>query len=97
MLEKAIEAAAVKKAKARGWSHKKIGTNGYPDRLFWQRRVYCWVEMKRPGEKPTVLQAKRITELKTEGERVTIAHSADECMDFLNSHSWWLNVDTQGL
>lgn len=98
MLERAIEAASVKDAKKDGWAHQKVGVNGRPDRLFWQRRIYVWVEFKRPGEEPTVLQARKIKELVEQGERVHVAHSRDECRTFLRSHSWWLNdVDTQGL
>lgn len=96
MRESAIEEAARTRAKRRGWNSVKVGFDGRPDRLFWQRKVYAWVEFKRAGEVPTRLQAVQIARLRADGESVTVAHSADECQTFLDSLAWWLN-DAEGL
>jgi hypothetical protein len=66
--EAGIEADGVAYAVARGWKHKKIGTNSWPDHLFVKevRRVK-FVEFKRPGEKPRPNQAKRLKELREMG------------------------------
>lgn len=98
MLEKVEEAKACKQARKSGWKNCKIGVNGKPDRLFWQRKVYAWVEFKIRPNKPTPLQQKKIDELRDDGENVTVAYSVEECLAFLRSLEWWRNdyVDTQG-
>jgi len=91
MLESAIEASAVKKARRAGWRSVKIGFSGLPDRQFFQRRIYIWIEFKRPGNGLSPLQRVKFAELEAAGELAYVARSADECMGYLNEHSWWLN------
>lgn len=88
LLESEIEAAAVRRAKAAGWLALKNGgqgnARGWPDRLFMRLGpLYAWVEFKRPGQKPTELQARRIRELEQIGANVRVCFSADEAMEFL--------------
>lgn len=62
--ESSIEAACVAYAVARGWKHKKIGTNAWPDHLFINTKArVIWIEFKRPGEGPRPNQLKRIREI----------------------------------
>lgn len=99
MLESALESKAVKQAKRRGWAAKKIGTNGYPDHIFWQRRVHIWVEFKIWPNRPTPLQQKQIDRLKEQDELVHVSFTIEDFIEFIDKHSWWRNdyVDTGGL
>jgi len=85
--ESAIEAKAVRAAHAAGWRQIKVGLNGWPDRLFWRDRVYCWVEFKRPGGKPSARQVLRGKELTESGERYILV---DDFADFMA----WLGRQT---
>lgn len=99
MLESVLERKAIKKAKDRGWHTMKAGQNGKPDRLFWQRRVYAWVELKIWPNKPTPLQERKIRELKDQGEAVYVCYTVEEVLAALVENEWWRNepIDTQGL
>jgi len=60
MKESSIEKAICKYARENGWLCYKFVSpshKGVPDRLFInQHGVTCYLEIKRPGEKPTPLQ-----------------------------------------
>lgn len=99
MLESYLESRSVARAKTRGWYSMKAGQNGKPDRIFWQRRVYVWIELKIHPNKPTVLQQRKIDELKEQGEAVYVCYTVEEALAALIENEWWRNdhIDTQGL
>lgn len=89
--ERDIEASAVRWARAHGWLALKIGSQGWPDRLFvrqghnprFGRTVYIWVEFKRPGEKLAQLQQVRRQTLEAQGCEYAVVHSTEELQEVL--------------
>ncbi len=81
--ESSVEAKAVRLAGDAGWRTIKVGVDGWPDRLFWRDRVYCWVEFKRPGGRPSARQVLRGKELTESGERYILVDDVDEFMAWL--------------
>lgn len=84
MLEKAIEAAAVKKAKALGYMCLKInglGQRSWPDRLFLAKDgKVIWIEFKRKGGVLSEGQKTKIAELKAQKQSVFVCYSVEEAM-----------------
>ena len=73
VLEKHIEAEGNAFAFRRGWLEFKLTSpsrRGWPDRFYVRRGVIILVEWKRPGEEPTVQQAKLHRELRDAGVKV---------------------------
>ena len=76
-------------AQATGWWQAKFvapGKRGVPDRVFIKRGIVFWLEVKRPGEEPTVQQYLRMKEMKKYGAIVAWVDSvekAKEWFDFL--------------
>lgn len=68
----------------RGWLARKmngLGFRAWPDRLFIplsKKLRSFWVEFKREGEEPTVLQTKIHQMLRTRGERVEVIDNYDD-------------------
>lgn len=62
--ERDIERQFCDWCKSRGWATIKttpMGTQGYPDRqILFGNGLVAWLELKRPGGRPTPLQTKRI-------------------------------------
>lgn len=85
-LEKSVEDRCVRYVKLRGWLVRKMNGLGYrawPDRLFIPPRLSrvkrpLWVEFKRVGEKPTVLQDQIHKLLRARGERVEVIDNYDD-------------------
>lgn len=72
MLESAIVKSIVKMAKAEGWWVMKIHGGPYqlagvPDLLCINRGRAVFLEVKRPGEKPTAIQVQRMNEIQRVG------------------------------
>lgn len=65
--ESRLEANGVRYAVERGWMHKKIGTNAWPDHMFLRRGRTVFVEFKREGEKPRANQDRRLGQLRDNG------------------------------
>ncbi len=81
MKEQDIQSSIKKKLKKQGWTVLKIiqlSDNGYPDLLCLKQGQVKWIEVKRPGEKPSELQLHRINQLKKEGFDAVWVSSADE-------------------
>lgn len=76
MLEKEIEQELVKKVQGLGgWCLKLISpsVSGLPDRLLLlPKGKLAFVEVKRPGQKPRLLQIKRMKQLQSFGFRVFV-------------------------
>lgn len=80
--ESKTEAAAVKYAVARGWMHKKVGTNAWPDHLFIREfGITLWVEFKAPGKPLRANQEKRVGQMRDRGFRVLVIDSKEQFAD----------------
>jgi hypothetical protein len=64
-----------------------MGIAGDPDIDACIRGRSLQLEVKRPGEEPTVLQAKRLAEWRKAGAAVGAVHSLNETRDFLIRNS----------
>ena len=87
-LERHIVARVMAQGRALGyWVTKYHGNaftmSGVPDVLAIKDGRACWLECKRPGEKPTLIQTLRMEELRTAGCPVAVVTSADEARAFL--------------
>jgi hypothetical protein len=82
-LEKKVEGDAVKWAKKNGWLSIKIGYDGWPDRIFNKGLLVVYIEFKRLHEEPTVLQERRIKELRENGSIVTVKDTTISAIEFL--------------
>ncbi len=86
-LERTIEAAVVRWAKAQGIESLKLNTMGrrsMPDRLFWLNGGRpLLIEFKRPGKRPTKLQAYTMKKLKGLGYAVVWCDSAEEAIEYI--------------
>lgn len=82
-------AAAMKAARCLGWIAYKMhgsqfGVAGLPDILCIKSGMAVWLEAKRPGEKPTKIQQRRMLELSGAGCKCAVIHSAAEAAAFLD-------------
>jgi Holliday junction resolvase len=87
--ESKVEKEIREYAEATGWWVTKFtspGRKGVPDRIFIQKGIVTFIEIKRPGEEPTPQQELRIQEMKKHGALVCWVDSfakAKEWLDFL--------------
>lgn len=78
MKESAVETHMIKKAKeAEVFILKNTGMNGIPDRLIVKKGRHVWVELKRPGEEPTVLQREIMWKLRRHGATCIVVDSKE--------------------
>ena len=80
MLEKQIQSKIKKELEKQGWLVLRpvsVSKSGYPDLWCLKDKTTVFVEVKRPGEKPTELQEHRHNELRREGFNVIIATSVN--------------------
>jgi len=87
-LEKTIVAKVMAQGRASGfWMTKFHGNaftmSGVPDVLAIKDGRACWLECKRPGQKPTPIQELRMKELIAAGCPVAVVTSAEEARVFL--------------
>lgn len=83
LLEKEIEYKVVKYCKAHGIYTRKFvspGHSGVPDRIFAHAGRVLFLEFKRPGQKPTGLQAKELKLLRDAGVMVTWVTSYEDAL-----------------
>lgn len=86
MLEKTIEAKAVRAAKERGWRSYKFSSpahRGVPDRLFLRDGRAVFIEFKRPGKKPTRLQARELELIRETGCKAEWTDSVERALEIL--------------
>lgn len=81
--ESTIVAAVLKYLRARGyWAAKLHGgpyqMAGLPDVLAIKGGLATWVEVKRPGEKPTAIQESMMRTLANAGSIVIVATSIED-------------------
>jgi hypothetical protein len=70
MRESFVEKQICQYAKQLGWKTMKLNGMGFrskPDRMFYQAGKVFFLEIKRPGEKPTKQQNYRLQRLMAEG------------------------------
>lgn len=87
MLEREVQAKAVKLARARGWWASKfvaMGRRSAPDYLFAKCGFVFFVEFKREGEVPTELQQHEHNKMREFGLRVVVCDSVEEFIRILN-------------
>lgn len=88
MLEKQIEAKAVKWAKSNSWlTYKFTSPNkrGVPDRIFIKSGCLIFIEFKAERGKLTKLQQREINILKKEGMLVFVVYSFDEFLKVITN------------
>src|SRR6185295_382153 len=90
VLEKAIEQAVLRWTKKHGIVQTKmnmLGRRSWPDRCFWiPKGKPVLIEFKKPGGKPTELQADTIAELKELGYAVYVCDNAQKAIEILIGH-----------
>lgn len=80
-LEKHIQPKVIKELKRYGWYCIKIiqtNKNGIPDLLCHKQGRTMYIELKRPGLKPTPLQDVRHKELRMQGIKVHVVRYVDD-------------------
>ncbi|MNK37360.1 VRR-NUC domain protein [compost metagenome] len=83
VLEASIEAIVIAFAEERGWFYRKVawlGRRGAPDRLFARDGRIVFVEFKRPGEEPRLLQKREIARMRAAGIEVHVIDDVDAGM-----------------
>jgi hypothetical protein len=86
IFEKDLESTLVREIESLGGQCLKFNStkSGMPDRLVLLPGGYaCFVEMKRPGEKPRPLQLKRKRDLEKLGFSVAVIDSRKGIKDFI--------------
>lgn len=87
MLERHIERGVVKPAEQAGFFVRKAqwaGRKSAPDRVFARKdRGTVWIEFKRPGEKPTLLQAREHERMQAAGMEVHVCDNVNEALRIL--------------
>ena len=77
-LESSIEGYFKRRCKElRIFCMKNTGMNGIPDRTVFKDGIFMFVELKRPGEKPSDLQRAIIRKLKRKGALVRVADTKE--------------------
>lgn len=80
-LEKDIQAKVIKELELYGWYCVKLiqtNKNGIPDLLCHKLGMTMYIELKRPGLKPTPLQDVRHKELRMHGIKVHVVRYVDD-------------------
>lgn len=86
MLEKTIETAACKWARAAGWIVYKFvspGNVGVPDRIFLRRGAVVFIEFKATGKKPTKRQLYELERLRAAGFASAWFDNVEDVIDYL--------------
>ena len=76
--ESTVESKSVRFAMGHGWLTKKIGTNGWPDRMFLRLNRAVFIEFKRQGKKPRPAQIARLEEIRREGFETYVIDTFEE-------------------
>lgn len=80
-LESEIESDITDFAEVRGWWQAKFtspGLRGVADRIFIRRGRHVFIEIKRPGEEPTLQQQKRARDMRSAGAEVVWVDSLEK-------------------
>ena len=85
-LESEIESEITDFAEVRGWWQAKFtspGLRGVADRIFIRRGRHVFIEIKRPGEEPTLQQQKRARDMRSAGAEVVWVDSLEKARAIL--------------
>lgn len=86
--ESLVEQRIVARAKRAGWDAYKFTSpahRGVPDRLFIHSSgVVAFIEVKRPGGKPTPLQDRELRKLRANMQNAEWFDDADKAMEWLD-------------
>lgn len=86
MKESTIQEQIKRELVKKGWIVTKLiqtTTNGIPDLLAMKNGTAIFIEVKRPGQKPTELQKYRHKELRENGFIVLVITSVEELNQYL--------------
>lgn len=84
-----MEAALIRYARGRGILTRKFSSparRGVPDRIFLRDGVVLFLEVKRPGEKPTPLQEHELAEIRRHGGHAEWCDSVASGIIFLDHY-----------
>lgn len=84
--ESDIEEQITEFAELRGWWQAKFvspALRGVADRIFIRRGRHVFIEIKKPGEEPTLQQQKRAREMKSHGADVYWVDSLERAREIL--------------
>ncbi len=62
----------------------QVCSNGYPDIDFLYKGVYVGIELKVPGNKPTLLQQKKLQAINENGGIGKVVYSLEEVEEIVN-------------
>ena len=85
--ESAIEAKVVRHCRANGYYCRKlsaIASNGMPDRMICHGGKVLFLELKRPGNKPTPLQEREMRLLTEAGMYATWCDSYEKAVEIMD-------------
>jgi Holliday junction resolvase len=90
MLEKVIQQQILTGLRSAGWKAWKnqqgrFGTNGIPDLTAMKDGTVVYLEVKRPGEKATKLQAITIRDIQAHGVPAGIVSSLEETWELIRN------------
>lgn len=86
--ESTVEKAVCQWAKENGVTTLKLGghgARGKADRLFMRKGVVAFCELKRPGEKPSPLQERFLSERRMDGFHAAFYDNAPEAIKWLRT------------
>ena len=91
-LERDIEKACMREVRRRDGEYRKLdvgyGAKGWLDQAVWlPGGVHFIAEFKRPGERPTPLQARRIKRFRYMGYDVGVFDSVEGFVSFMDSRT----------
>jgi len=86
MLERQIQARIMTVLTDAGWIVVRptvTNLSGFPDLMALRKSFVVFIEVKRPGQKPTELQMYRHGQLRSNGFEVIVASSTTDVKDLL--------------
>lgn len=89
-LEKDLQAAVVRDARAAGWFARRYtgtGRRGLPDYMFARAGRVWWIEFKLPGNEPTPLQWGEIRAMRAAGLNVGWTDSRRACQKLFKAEN----------
>jgi len=84
--ESNIEGQIIDFAEIRGWWQAKFtspGLRGVADRIFIRRGRHLFIEVKKPGEVPTIQQEKRARDMRAYGATIHWVDSLEQARAIL--------------
>lgn len=89
--ESKVESDIRKYALAKGWWVAKFtspGKRGVPDRIFIKNGFVLFIEIKRPGEKPSQQQTLRMAEMDKYGALTFWVDNVEAAKEIFETYGW---------